>query len=97
MRSEIPELLVDRARLIFYGAVVFGEEVASEFVGGLDGVEVACGGLVEGAGSMMTVLVDVAVRAMPSVGCRCRIMLMGGSRQAVRAKKDPAKLAGLLR
>ena len=40
--------------------VVFGEEVAAEFCGGLDGVEVACGGLVEGTASMMTVLVDVA-------------------------------------
>jgi F0F1-type ATP synthase epsilon subunit len=47
--------------------VVVGEEIAVESDGGADGVDVACGGLVEGAGSMMTVLVEGAVRPVWSV------------------------------
>jgi hypothetical protein len=42
--------------------VVVEEEVAVESDGGLDGVDVADTGLVEGAASMMTVRVEVAVR-----------------------------------
>jgi hypothetical protein len=46
--------------------VVFGEEVAVES-GGLDGVVVAWGGLIDAAASMMTILVEVAVRPFWSV------------------------------
>ena len=46
--------------------VVFGEEVAGES-GGLDGVVVARGGLIDAAASMMTILVEVAVRPFWSV------------------------------
>jgi hypothetical protein len=47
--------------------VVVGEEVAVESAGGLDAVEVAGTGLADGAASMMTVLVEVAVRPAWSV------------------------------
>jgi hypothetical protein len=47
--------------------VVIEEEVAVESAGGLDRVEVVCPALVETAASMITVLVDGAVRPALSV------------------------------